>query len=932
MTAIRVLVAALATLGALPRPASAAPPPEFAEVTKALERADLKYRVTGDDADTAVLDFETDQYRDLSGDRSVRIILNVFATDHRPWVVARAFNLYSLFDCRHPESARRVLMGAHEKLGVWASFDYDESDGTVTARFGWPMPSGDADLRLMEGMLRRLVDGIDELDPVLRRAMDSGMVDWPSDDLGPKVPTHWLDAKGPDGKDIRVGWAVWAERTVWASTLISAAPLLREFCSWDDEQRDRFGRILADEFGDSMARSVFVDWLRGSKYIEQHYPPVAIRFFAPPGTVVSATTRCQRFAVAAATDTKTVDEMGHIDVEPMLNWDDQALRGVDIPAKAVFQVEVSCGEARDTAEATVEIQPVGVTELGLPATIPVAIYVNESHPWVRDIVAEAGRMRIADSLGCSEDTDYASAIRQIYAVWRALRARDVKYVSINNADARTDGSQAIREFHESIRDEGANCADGTAAIASILAALDFDVHLFQLPGHVLVGVYLENSGCDRHWIYLETTALGEDSAAPGETYLDEFEQVLPERLRDAEWNCFEAACEDGEEQVSAANQSDSLLVASLKTLRDRGLRCIPVSRREVGPISALPDQAPLAERRARAQAEEDRRYGHFVSWLKSLPNASPTPYKDADAVARDIERVGTDHQAMGRLLRSVDGDGVGQRSLRALAVLRDAIAPMNEAAAKAFGDSSPSAGALLGLPAAGVRVELEAANEGRTRARVIDSEGDEAILLLLRTDGDGCFIEGDFIEYAHEELSTDAARLAWSFRDGALDDRDGFRRIGDQMAARVAAGNFKDRDEMMDELQKAMYERYRRPKLDSLPAETEPGIVERAAGAGPAAAEGDLVEIHYSCRLADGTPIFDSRAGKGETRRRRAGTGTAPPGFGRALVGMRAGSKRMVTVPPEDGFGDKGMPKLQIPPGATLIYEIEAVSVTKATN
>lgn len=788
--------------------AATAGPPEFREVVKALEAAGLSYAVVGPEEDVAILEFSTSRHRDIEGEPKVTVLVGVFPFGNSTWLVARAFNLFSLFDCKHPDAARRVLMGANEKMQIWASFDYNESNGTVTGRVGMPILGERLDPAAIKQLLTQIPEGLDRLDPVLRRAMESGMVDWPEDDLGPDEPTGWLDATDAEGRPVRVGWAVWAERTAWASTLIAADALLRDFSAWDDEQRDSFGRILASEFGDSMARSVFADWLRGAQYIEQHYPPVAVRFFAPEGTEVTVTARCPEFAFGAATDTRTVDAMRHIDAEPMLKWDDRALRGIDVPTAATFRLELSCGGARATTDATIELQPVGSTELGLPATIPIAVYVNESHPWVRDIVAEAGKLRVAESLGCTDDTDYASAVKQIHAVWRALRARDLKYVSVHAADAGAEGSQAIREFHQSIRDEGANCADGTAAIASVLRALGFDVHLIEVPGHVLVGVYLKNPGTGRPWIFLETTALGDDAALPGQDYLDLIEETLPQRYLDGDWNCFEAACSAGEDRVSEAQREDNLMVASLATLREHGLRCIPVSRGEIGGIPAPPDQAALAARRAAAQEAVNAEHRWAIAWLESLPNAEPVPYAEPEALASDIERLGMDPFAMGRLLRCIDGDGAAPRCLRAMAAMRDAMVPVTEAAAAAFGGPSPNAGALLGLQASGCRVVLEPAQAFRTKVRVLDGDGDTAILLMMRSEADAHFIDGRFLELAHGSLCASAVAMAHALTGDALHDADGLRQIATAIADRVRAGKFKDHGEVLDEMQRLVLERF----------------------------------------------------------------------------------------------------------------------------
>ncbi len=80
------------------------------------------------------------------------------------------------------------------------------------------------------------------------------------------------------------------------------------------------------------------------------------------------------------------------------------------------------------------------------------------------------------------------------------------------------------------------------------------------------------------------------------------------------------------------------------------------------------------------------------------------------------------------------------------------------------------------------------------------------------------------------------------------------------------------------------------------------------------------VEVHYVGSLLDGT-VFDSS--------RERGTPAVFPvnrvirGWQEALQEMRRGERRTLIVPPELGYGDRGVPQAGIPPGAYLIFDVE---------
>jgi len=68
------------------------------------------------------------------------------------------------------------------------------------------------------------------------------------------------------------------------------------------------------------------------------------------------------------------------------------------------------------------------------------------------------------------------------------------------------------------------------------------------------------------------------------------------------------------------------------------------------------------------------------------------------------------------------------------------------------------------------------------------------------------------------------------------------------------------------------------------------------------AKSGDKVRVHYEGQLSDGT-IFDSSLER-EPIEFILGQDTVIPGFEQAVIGMKAGESKDVSIPPEEGFGE----------------------------
>lgn len=97
-------------------------------------------------------------------------------------------------------------------------------------------------------------------------------------------------------------------------------------------------------------------------------------------------------------------------------------------------------------------------------------------------------------------------------------------------------------------------------------------------------------------------------------------------------------------------------------------------------------------------------------------------------------------------------------------------------------------------------------------------------------------------------------------------------------------------------------------------------------GEGLPAREGDVVVVHYTAWLADGTPV-DSSLERGEPLRAELGPGSRlVRGWNDGLLGMRVGERRTLLIPPELGYGAAGAGDA-IPPGAWLVFEIEMLEL-----
>lgn len=207
---------------------------------------------------------------------------------------------------------------------------------------------------------------------------------------------------------------------------------------------------------------------------------------------------------------------------PILEWEFEKLRDFDQAAPETIRFELQLDDEpverkverirlHSINEAPYFIQG---TKRSTNLAWMFAAYVDEDHPQVRRLLSEALKNGVVQRFDGYQSGDQKQVMRQVFAIWRALRDRGMRYSSLT----RTGNGQSeiyaqnVRFIDESFGNAEANCVDGSVLLAAALRKIDLNPALVTVPGHMFLAFELSPGG-ERS--YLETTLIDDRRPASG---------------------------------------------------------------------------------------------------------------------------------------------------------------------------------------------------------------------------------------------------------------------------------------------------------------------------------------------------------------------------------------------------------------------------------
>jgi len=134
--------------------------------------AGFKYRLADDDHVVAA--FATKSYRNDHGHLSLVVVVSV--SEEGEFLEFTSPQLYDARRCRDPGALFQALLDITQRTKL-IRFEHDPEDGEISCTVAYPVEDGGITRRQFRRLLEVIPKAVDRWDPVIRLAIEQGVVD-----------------------------------------------------------------------------------------------------------------------------------------------------------------------------------------------------------------------------------------------------------------------------------------------------------------------------------------------------------------------------------------------------------------------------------------------------------------------------------------------------------------------------------------------------------------------------------------------------------------------------------------------------------------------------------------------------------------------------------------------------------------------------------
>ena len=119
----------------------------------------------------------------------------------------------------------------------------------------------------------------------------------------------------------------------------------------------------------------------------------------------------------------------------------------------------------------------------------------------------------------------------------------------------------------------------------------------------------------------------------------------------------------------------------------------------------------------------------------------------------------------------------------------------------------------------------------------------------------------------------------------------------------------------------------RKPTLEFTDSTPSDELLVLHEGDGQVVEPGDTIHCHYLGQVWDGD-VFDNSYDRGAPLSFQIGVGMVIRGWDEGLIGQRVGSRVLLSIPSDYGYGSRGVPQAGIRGGDTLVFVTDILGVS----